>query len=115
MKIPVIDIGPYLAGEKGALEATARAIGAANADMCRRWTNDRWRSAPHRVINKTGEVRYSIPFFFGARADVKLACLPSCANAGNPPKYSPMSFADYLAELEPKNYVLTKAPARAEP
>lgn len=80
-----------------------------NADMCRRWTNDRWRSAPHRVINKTGEVRYSIPFFFGPRADVKLACLPSCQSADNPPKYPAMSFGDYLAELEPKNYVLTKA------
>jgi len=82
-----------------------------NADLLQRWTNDRWRSAPHRVINKTGEVRYSIPFFFGVRADVKLECLPSCASAESPPKYPPMSFADYLAELEPKNYVLTKAPA----
>lgn len=82
-----------------------------NADMCRRWTNDRWRSAPHRVINKTGEVRYSIPFFFGPRADVKLACLPTCQSADNPAKYPPMSFGEYLAELEPKNYVLTKANA----
>jgi isopenicillin N synthase-like dioxygenase len=81
-----------------------------NADMCRRWTNDRWRSAPHRVINKTGEVRYSIPFFFGPRADVKLACLPTCQSADNPPKYPPMSFGEYLTELEPKNYVLSKAP-----
>jgi isopenicillin N synthase-like dioxygenase len=80
-----------------------------NADMCRRWTNDRWRSAPHRVINKTGEVRYSIPYFFGTRPDVKLACLPTCQSAGNPAKYPPMSFGEYLAELEPKNYVLTKA------
>ncbi|HVA12346.1 MAG TPA: 2-oxoglutarate and iron-dependent oxygenase domain-containing protein [Stellaceae bacterium] len=80
-----------------------------NADMCRRWTNDRWRSAPHRVINKTGDVRYSIPFFFGPRADVKLACLPSCQSADNPPKYPPMSFGEYLAELEPKNYVLATA------
>jgi len=80
-----------------------------NADMCRRWTNDRWRSAPHRVINKTGEVRYSIPYFFGTRPDVRLACLPSCQSADNPPKYKPMSFGEYLAELEPKNYVLTKA------
>lgn len=80
-----------------------------NADMCRRWTNDRWRSAPHRVINKTGETRYSIPYFFGTRPDVRLECLPTCWSASNPPKYPPMSFGEYLAELEPKNYVLTKA------
>jgi isopenicillin N synthase-like dioxygenase len=80
-----------------------------NADMCRRWTNDRWRSAPHRVINKTGEVRYSIPYFFGTRPDVKLTCLPTCQDAAHPAKYPPMSFGEYLAELEPKNYVLTKA------
>jgi isopenicillin N synthase-like dioxygenase len=77
-----------------------------NADMCRRWTNDRWRSAPHRVINKTGEVRYSIPYFFGTRPDVKLACLPSCQSADHPAKYPPLSFGEYLAELEPKNYHL---------
>jgi isopenicillin N synthase-like dioxygenase len=84
-----------------------------NADMCRRWTNDRWRSAPHRVINKTGEVRYSIPLFFGTRPDVRLECLPSCQSEENPPKYKPMSFGEYLAELEPKNYVLTKAESPA--
>ena len=33
MKIPVIDIGPYLAGETGALEATAKAIGAASETL----------------------------------------------------------------------------------
>ena len=80
-----------------------------NADMARRWTNDRWRSAPHRVINKTGDVRYSIPYFFGTRGDVKLECLPTCQSTDNPAKYPPLSFGQYLAELEPKNYVLTKA------
>lgn len=75
-----------------------------NADMCRRWTNDRFRSAPHRVINKSGEERYSIPFFVGPRADVKLECLPTCQGPGNPPKYPPLSFGEYLAEVNRKNY-----------
>ncbi len=79
-----------------------------NADMCRRWTNDRWRSAPHRVINKTGDVRYSIPYFFGPRPDVKLTCLPTCQSADNPAKYPPLSFGEYLAEIGPKNYNLPK-------
>ncbi len=34
-----------------------------NGDLCSRWTNGRFRSALHRVINKTSERRHSIPFF----------------------------------------------------
>lgn len=71
---------------------------ANNSDMCRRWTNDRFRSAPHRVINVSGRARYSIPFFFGVRADVKLECLPGCHGPDNPAKYPPLS----MASISPK-------------
>jgi isopenicillin N synthase-like dioxygenase len=74
------------------------------ADMGQRWTNDRFRSTPHRVINLKGETRYSIPFFCGTRWDVKLACLPTCAGPGNPPRYPPLSFGEYMAEVTPKIY-----------
>ena len=77
-----------------------------NSDMCRRWTNDRFRSAPHRVINSSGKERYSIPFFFGVRTDVKLECLPTCQGPGNPPRYPPLSYAEYFAEIRKKNYDL---------
>jgi isopenicillin N synthase-like dioxygenase len=70
-----------------------------NADMLRRWTNDRFRSAPHRVFNLEGDERFSIPFFVGTRADVRLECLPSCQGADNPPRYPPLSQAEYFAEL----------------
>jgi len=49
-----------------------------NADLASRWTNERFRSAPHRVINKGNEPRYSIPFFTAPRSDVLLECLPTC-------------------------------------
>ena len=60
-----------------------------HGDMCQRWTNDRFRSAPHRAINKSGRNRYSIPFFVSTRMDVPLACLPTCQGPENPAKYPP--------------------------
>jgi isopenicillin N synthase-like dioxygenase len=74
------------------------------ADMGQRWTNDRFRSTPHRVINLKGETRYSIPFFCGTRWDVKLECLSTCTGPGNPPRYPALSFGEYMAELAPKVY-----------
>jgi isopenicillin N synthase-like dioxygenase len=75
-----------------------------HADMGRRWTNDRFRSAPHRVVNLRGETRYSIPFFVGPRLDVRLECLPTCQGPDNPPRYPAMSFGEYMAEVTPQIY-----------
>jgi isopenicillin N synthase-like dioxygenase len=79
-----------------------------NGDMCKVWTNDRFRSAPHRVINKSGKTRYSIPFFVSTRFDVKLECIPSCHGPGNPPKYAPISYGEHFARLRAQNYDLPK-------
>jgi isopenicillin N synthase-like dioxygenase len=82
-----------------------------NADLMRRWTNDRFRSAPHRVFNLEGDERFSIPFFTSPRWDVVLECLPSCTGPGNPPKYKPISRAEYQAELRRTVYDIP--PSRA--
>ena len=79
-----------------------------NGDMCKVWTNDRFRSAPHRVINKSGTTRYSIPFFVTTRFDVPLSCLPNCSGPGNPPKYAPITYGDYFAQLRKQNFDLPK-------
>ena len=75
-----------------------------NADLCRRWTNDRFRSAPHRVVNKTGQRRHSIPFFTAPRTDVTLECLPTCQGPGNPPRYAPICYGEWIAEINRTNY-----------
>jgi isopenicillin N synthase-like dioxygenase len=81
---------------------------ANNGDMCRYWTNDRFRSAPHRVVNASGTERYSIPVFFGVRPDVKLECLPTCSGPDNPPKYPPKSYGEHMAGINRKNYDLPR-------
>jgi len=75
-----------------------------NADLASRWTNDRFRSAPHRVINRTGEVRHSIAFFTAPRSDVPLECLPSCQGPDNPPRYPPITAGEYFAAINRRNY-----------
>ncbi len=86
-----------------------------NGDMCRRWTNEAYRSAPHRVINKTGQTRYSVPFFIGPRLDVKMDCWDACTGPDNPPRHQPFSFGEYLSGVNKKNYDLPDAADAAKP
>ena len=72
--------------------------------MLRRWTNDRFLATPHRVINRTGAERYAIPFFFDCWAEHLMTCLPTCTNPGNPPKYEPITYVEYMTWFRNMNY-----------
>ncbi|KAH8892656.1 putative isopenicillin N synthetase, partial [Thozetella sp. PMI_491] len=53
-------------------------------DMMARLTNDTYQSTVHRVRNKTGKARYSLPFFFGLNNDELVSPLPQFISPENP-------------------------------
>ena len=72
-------------------------------DMLMRWTNDRWVSTLHRVVNPSlaqaaRSRRQSLVFFHNPNADTVIECLPTCKSADNPPRYAPVRAGAYLAE-----------------
>lgn len=69
-------------------------------DMMQRWTNDRWRSTPHRVINRHGgRERWSIAYFFDLDAEAAIVPLPTCVSAERPARYAPITAGEHLAEM----------------
>jgi isopenicillin N synthase-like dioxygenase len=65
------------------------------ADCFMRQTNDYFVSTVHRVINKSGNERYSIPFFYGLDRKMPLEPIPSCLSKEHPMKYTVMTAGDY--------------------
>lgn len=70
-------------------------------DMMARWTNDRWRSTLHRVVNPTDAEaamsrRQSIAFFCHPNYDAEIACLDGCAAPGQPPRHAPILAGEHM-------------------
>src|SRR6266404_3807147 len=75
-----------------------------SGDTLRRWTNDRFKSTPHRALPPVGRPRYAIPYFMGPHLDTEIACLPTCQGPGNPPRHPPITYAAYLDWWYDANY-----------
>lgn len=82
------------AGEWLAVPPLANAVLVNLGDLMQRWTNDEYRSTPHRVRSVADE-RYSIAFFCDPNPDVEIACLPV---SDRPVRYQPIAAGDYLLQ-----------------
>ena len=65
-------------------------------DLMAIWTNDRYVSNPHRVVNPQGRDRYSIPLFVTPPFHARIECLPTCCTAASPPRHEPLVAGPYL-------------------
>lgn len=73
-------------------------------DMIARWTNGRYRSTVHRVVNASGRERYSVPFFYTGNYAHKVECIPTCLAPGETPKYPPVTVEAHMREMYRKTY-----------
>ncbi|NQY58274.1 MAG: isopenicillin N synthase family oxygenase [Ilumatobacteraceae bacterium] len=65
-------------------------------DLMAIWTNDRWVSNPHRVVNPPGVNRYSSPLFVTPPFHLRIDTLDTCLAEGETPRHEPMITGPYL-------------------
>jgi isopenicillin N synthase-like dioxygenase len=73
-------------------------------NIMKRWSNDRFLSTPHGVLNDSGTDRYSIAFFYSPNIDRVIECLPSCTGPDAPPRYAPALYRDLVLDFYRANY-----------
>ena len=80
-------------------------------NMMKRWSNDRFLSTPHAVLNDSGTDRYSIAFFYSPHTGSTIECLPSCTGPDDPPHYPPAVYGDLVMQFYSANYFHQKGHA----
>ena len=80
---------------------TPKTTNRKTGDMMQVWSNDRYRSAEHRVVrHPAGKSRYSTPFFYNPHSKTAIRPL---AEFGAP-RFEPFAWSDYIGGRVADNY-----------
>jgi len=87
-------------------------------DLMMLWTNDRWISTLHRVVNPPrdqalGSARLSLVFFHMPNYDTVVRCIESCHGPDNSPKYPPVTTGEHLTMKFRKSFPAAASAATA--
>ncbi|KAL5046029.1 hypothetical protein BDW71DRAFT_207706 [Aspergillus fruticulosus] len=75
------------------------------ADCLATWSNYRFKSTIHRVVNLTGEERYSIPLFFGVDYNTTISIVGNMGSDDNPPCRKLFTAGEYVLQKLSNVYI----------
>ena len=100
---PPSDRGEALppSGPQGPMPGSTQDFVINIGDLMAQWTNDRWVSTLHRVVNPPPEEggrdrRQSLAFFHQPDWDAEITVLPSCVAPGDTAHYAPVRSGPHL-------------------
>jgi isopenicillin N synthase-like dioxygenase len=98
------------------VEPTPGALVVNLGNLMMRWTNDRYISNLHRVINKSGKERYSVPFFFSGNPDFLVKCFRQFEGTDmqQGAKYPPVTVGEWISGRYADTYGTSKEKAVGE-
>ncbi len=73
-------------------------------EMLSRYSNDRYKPTPHRVVNANAALRHAIPFFYGPSPEAMIRPVPTCVSDTEPARYEPLLYADHRRQLNLTNF-----------
>lgn len=82
-------------------------------DMAERFTNGKFKSTLHRVVNVSGLERFSVPFFYEPNFTCAVAPFPSCLAPGEEPKFPPTTSGEHLVDMYRQTHAAFETPATA--
>lgn len=83
-------------------------------EMLSRYSNDRYKPTPHRVVNANTALRHAIPFFYGPSLEAVIRPVPTCISETDPPRYEPLLYADHRRKLNLTNFDHRRRAAEAD-